>query len=205
MNRKIVKLMGTCGSGKTTIARTFLTRSKTADAIYNGKKKPEAYKLDMGWDRPLWILGPYEAICGGLDALDSDTCVELIARYGATGDNVFYESMIASGFYGRMGRLSEQWGDDHIFAFMTTPIEECIRRTEERRRDRGDMRPLDPINVIDKDTAMWRLWRRLDALGRFKVKVQTYEDVYALYTGRQTGSVPQLDSGQVEYPCEKRY
>jgi len=180
--RKIVKLMGTCGSGKTTIARRFLEESKEVKEVRRDGRKPEAYLCDMGWEFPLWILGPYTTVCGGLDALDSDTCVNLIAHYGASGYNVFYESMIASGFYGRMGKVSEQWGDDHIFAFMTTPIEECIRRTQERRLARGDTRPLNPVNIIDKDAAMWRLWDRLqNELHRNAVKVESYEDVRTLY------------------------
>lgn len=178
-----VKLHGTCGAGKTTIARQFFKEAKSVEPIKNGGRRPEAYCLDMGWTKPLYVLGPYEAVCGGLDACDADTCVDLVSRYGAMDAHVFYESMIASGFYGRMGKVSEQWGPNHIFAFLTTPIEVCIERTRQRRRDRGDLRPLDPVNVVDKDLAMQRLIERLKGpLNRRVVMVTTYEDVYGLYT-----------------------
>jgi hypothetical protein len=176
-----VKLHGTCGSGKTTIARQFMEDANEVTAVRNGKKV-EAYRLDMGWARPLWILGSYESVCGGLDTCDSDTCVDLVRRYGSTGDHLFYESMIASGFYGRMGKVSEEWGDDHLFAFMTTPIDVCIERTNQRRRARGVTKELDPVNIIDKDSAMQRLKVRLvQELHRKIVEVTTYEDVRRLY------------------------
>lgn len=84
--RKLVKLHGTCGSGKTTIARQFMAEALSIHPIkVIGARRPEAYVLDMGWELPLYILGPYESVCGGLDALDSDTCVELVSKYGAFG------------------------------------------------------------------------------------------------------------------------
>jgi hypothetical protein len=184
---RMVKLHGTCGSGKTTIARQFFKAARNVRPIksVHNSKRIEAYCLDMGWEKPLWVLGSYESVCGGLDTCDADTCVDLVSRYGSKGDNVFYESMIASGFYGRMGKVSEQWGPHHIFAFLTTPIEVCIERTEQRRRDRGDLRPLDPVNVIDKDLAMQRLIERLQGpLNRVVKMVSTFEDVYGLYQPR---------------------
>ena len=117
-----------------------------------------------------------------MDSLDSDTCVELVEKYGSLPGHLFYESMIASGFYGRMGKVSEQWGDDHIFAFMATPLEECIRRTEQRRLAKGNTKPLDPKNVIWKHEAMLKLRAKLDGVYKRKtVDVATYEEVRALY------------------------
>lgn len=186
--RKVVKLHGTCGSGKSTIARRFMEEARITIAIQpEGARRPEAYQLDMQWDKPLYIIGPYVSECGGMDALDSDTCVELLEKYGALDGHVFYESMIASGFYGRMGKVSEAWGDDHIFAFMTTPLEECIRRTEQRRLKRGNTKPLDPKNVIWKHEAMLKLYAKLNGpLARKTVQVASYEDVKALYVGPTT-------------------
>jgi|SRR5215469_3556980 len=180
-----VKLHGTCGAGKTTIARQFFKEAKNVEPIqsnYN-RKRIEAYRLDMGWNKSLYVLGSYESVCGGLDTCDADTCVDLVSRYGNLDGHVLYESMIASGFYGRMGKVSEQWGPNHIFAFLTTPIEVCIQRTEQRRRERGDLRPLDPVNVIDKDAAMQKLIKRLQGpLNREVRFVSSYEDVRYLFT-----------------------
>lgn len=184
MNAIIVKLHGTCGAGKTTIARQFFKDAKSVEPIpsVSNRKRIEAYCLDMGWDKLLYVLGSYETVCGGLDTCDADTCVDLVSRYGAIGQHVFYESMIASGFYGRMGKVSEQWGPQHIFAFLTTPIEVCIERTRQRRLERGDTRPLDPVNVIDKDLAMQRLIQRLKGpLDRTVKMVTDFDDVYRLY------------------------
>jgi hypothetical protein len=183
---RLVKLHGTCGSGKTTIARKFMEEADDVAPLYGEhKKRPEAYQLDMGWNEPLIILGPYENVCGGLDALDSDTCVHLVDKYGSMGVNVFYESMIASGFYGRMGKVSEKWGPDHIFAFLTTSIDECIARTIRRRAERGVTKTLDPVNIIGKDLAMQRLKQKLvRELKRTVVDVTSYEDVRALYDNK---------------------
>ena len=66
MNRKIVKLHGTSGSGKTTVARGLMEMGHVS-ALGPNHNRPEAYKVDIpGWSHPLYVLGPYTAKCGGM-------------------------------------------------------------------------------------------------------------------------------------------
>lgn len=159
----IVKLHGTSGSGKTTVARELMKASvANPTPLPNLGRRPSGYMcLIPGVARPLFILGPYETTCGGLDALgNADDHIELLLKYGPQG-HVFYEGLLQSGFYGRIGAASEIFGDDHVFAFLDTPIELCIKRVGDRRIARGNLKPLDPANTEDKYDAIKKLYVKL--------------------------------------------
>lgn len=149
----IIKIHGTSGSGKTTTVRELMGRSVTNPVPlwdYSGKR-PEAYEILLpGVKTPVYILGPYTAVCGGMDSIaDDDEKIRLLRHYADLG-HVVYEGLLSSEYYGRLGLASERYGDDHIFAFLDTPIEVCIERVKERRLKRGNTKPLDETNTRNR-------------------------------------------------------
>lgn len=189
----IIKLHGTSGSGKTTVARKLIESAATKKDLPNLGRRPSGYELWIdGLQRPLYVLGPYETVCGGLDALgEADDHIRLLLEYGPKG-HVFYEGLLQSGFYGRIGAASEQFGDDHVFAFLDTPIDLCIERIKARRLARGNTTPLNPENTIDKFQAIARLkWKLDNAVGVPKRRTATilHEQAFAavmdLYLGAE--------------------
>ena len=136
----IVKLHGTSGSGKTTVARGLMALAKPefgVSTILSTKNKPEAYMFQLpDVDLPVFVLGPYINAIGGLDCVsDSADHIRLLHSAAAHG-HVFYEGLLGSEYYGEIGRQSERYGDDHIFAFLDTPVDLCVERVKARRRIR---------------------------------------------------------------------
>jgi hypothetical protein len=174
----IVKLHGTSGSGKTTVARGLMKDAMMAPILNSVNRKPEAYAVQ----RPeltsqLYILGPYTATCGGLDSLnDVEEHMRLLRTYAQLG-HVFYEGLLGSEYYGRIGKLSEDYGDRHIFAFLDTPIDVCIDRIKMRRMEAGNMKPLNESNTRGRIPKIDRLKFRLK--NEFKRRVIDVPHLYA--------------------------
>jgi hypothetical protein len=182
----IVKLHGTSGSGKTTVAREIMSRAAHVRPIMNVRGKPEAYECMLGiLNKPIFILGPYNATCGGLDGLsDVNDHIRLLHSAASYG-HVFYEGLLGSEYYGRIGKESERYAGDHIFAFLDTPIEVCIDRVKARRLARGNTKPLNEENTRGRVAKINRLYERLaQELGRVSVIIdhtKATPQVLALY------------------------
>ena len=160
----IIKLHGTSGSGKTTVARELMKLDPQPRTLLNvANRKPEAYEVAIpGLKDLLYILGPYTATCGGLDSLsDVNDHIRLLEHYGNIG-HVFYEGLLGSEYYGRIGKVSEQFGNRHIFAFLDTPIDVCLQRVQARRLAKGNTKPLNPANTVGRVAKIERLRHRLD-------------------------------------------
>jgi hypothetical protein len=161
----IIKLHGTSGSGKTTAARGLMPPSHT-QPIPGRTGRPEAYKvLHPELKQPLYVLGPYTVKCGGLDSVgDAKEHIVLLNRYAPLG-HVLYEGLLGSEYYGGIGKASEQYGDRHIFAFLDTPIAECVKRVVARRLEAGNEKLFDPTNTVKRvskiDRLKWKLQHEL--------------------------------------------
>jgi hypothetical protein len=175
----IIKLHGTSGAGKSTIAYGFLNKAKSVSAL-SEKGKIKYYAVDHpDLDRPLYVLGRYESACGGCDTLKAAEQIDLLDKCAPHG-HVLYEGLLASEYYGALGAASEQYGDNHIFAFLDTPIEVCIERVKARRLAAGNDKPLNEENTRGRIKKIEALKRRLTNMGRVVVDVdhtQAYEDV----------------------------
>lgn len=173
----IIKIHGTSGSGKTTTVRNLMARSVISPTHIwdvNGRR-PEAYECCLpGVPTPVYVLGPYTAVCGGMDSIsDDDEKIRLLNHYAGLG-HVVYEGLLASEYYGRLGGTSEKWGDDHIFAFLDTPIEVCIERVKARRLARGNTKPLDEANTRNRVKKIEALKNKLEFRLHRKVIVLPY-------------------------------
>lgn len=145
----IISLRGTHGSGKSTVVRTILERYPHVP-LGTGKK-PDGYRVSILFLRqPLFIVGPYLTACGGCDAIQPyDLIWPRIDSWSQQG-HVLFEGALVSSSYGNIGRASEKFGDHVIFAFLDTPLEECIRRIKARRESRGSTKEFNPKNTISK-------------------------------------------------------
>ena len=161
----IVNIRGTSGSGKTTAARALFSLAGRV-ALYDAPRgasplagrRPSAYQLGL---QPAYLVGSYETECGGCDTIKTQELVcERVATYAALG-HVVFEGLLVSTLYERYARLARSVAPTHpfVWAFLDTPLDECLRHVAERRCARGDLRPLDPTNT----TAKWHLMRRLYA------------------------------------------
>jgi hypothetical protein len=172
----IVKIHGTSGSGKTTAVRDLM---EFADQVLpiGPVKRPEAYKMITSHlSQPVFILGPYENTCGGMDCITSvDDQIALIHKYAERG-HVVYEGLLLSTYYGRLGVAMERYGSNHYWAFLDTPIEVCIERIKQRRLAAGNVKPLNEENTRKR-------MKPIEAL-KLKVKARGFPVVHLQYDDR---------------------
>ena len=160
----IVNLRGTSGSGKTTAVRNILRRWPTtpAELAPNRRKEtPLVYKTKIPGKLPLFVFGSYENVCGGCDGISdyAEVVPALLQKYSPLG-HILFEGMLISGSYGKIGlALAEQErkGCEVYFSVLDTPLEVCIKRVQARRDARGDTRPYNPKNLIDKHKSSERI------------------------------------------------
>lgn len=178
----IVKLHGTSGSGKSTIAKNIM---KVGQCWTIATPKIEAYKVEIqDLDKPVYILGKYDNKCGGCDNLLASEQIVLLHKYAALG-HVFYEGLLASEYYGKLGKESEVYGDEHIFAFLYTPIDMCINRVKERRIEANNFKEFNESNTRARVKKIERLQYKLEHEFHRKTKVLNWErplpDVMEIY------------------------
>lgn len=145
----ILNIRGTHGSGKSTLVRGLLNRG-SASPLGAGKR-PEGYVVTLPkLARPVYVVGSYETACGGCDGIQPYSLIwPRIVEYAGKG-HVVFEGALVSSSYGNIGRSSEVYGNNFVFAFLDTPLEECLRRVARRREAKGDQRSLDPRNTTVK-------------------------------------------------------
>lgn len=161
----IVKVHGTSGSGKSTLAHNLLKDfPREVERRKEGGGRPEVYRIEAPFGK-LYLFGPYDTVCGGCDALNSERQIELLRQYGKQG-HVLYESLLGSEYYGKLGLASQPFGNDHIFAFLDTPIEVCIERVKARRLAAGNFKPLNETNTRERVKKIEMLRKKLIGMGR---------------------------------------
>ena len=148
----LISVRGTNGSGKSTVVQGLL-KLKPALPIFGvlGTKRPEAYRLKLeGLSKPIYVLGPYHVASGGCDQIQPyDLILDLLGKYAPKG-HVVFEGVIVSSSYGRVGRLMETYGKEAVMAFLSTPLEDCIKNVQKRRDAKADARPFNPANLTSK-------------------------------------------------------
>jgi hypothetical protein len=113
-----------------------------------GEKKPVAY-LDYFNGTPLYILGSYENVCGGMDTIsDKADRLALIKKYMNKEGVVIFEGLITGKTYGAIGAVSDRQKGRWVYAFMDTPWEVCVERVLARRREKGNDAPFDPLRTM---------------------------------------------------------
>lgn len=165
----IIQIRGTSGSGKTTVMRQVMASFAEGwtGIGYPGRKKPLYYSLNnrqVETGLPgVYILGHYEATCGGCDNIGSAAKVfELIATlqqaYG--GDSIILcEGLLLS----EDSKWTSQMDDVKVL-FLNTSEEECLSRVRSRRLAAGNAKELNPDNTVN----------RLAVIARSRVKLESH-------------------------------
>ena len=126
-----------------------------------GKHRERGYYVALPSGARLLIVGPYKTACGGCDAIQPYADIwPLIAKGRAEGCHVLFEGALVSSSYGNLptsiGKRSEEFGDDMIFAFLDTPLDICLSRIAARRAARGNFDPVNPDNTVAKFSGVYK-------------------------------------------------
>ena len=181
MGNKIIKLHGCSGAGKSTIARHIIAGAKNVvEVVPEGGKRAEAYVCEYPeYEVPICVLGSYANNCGGMDTVSSAAeAIEMVKYYYDIG-HVFHEGLLQSTYYGAMGKDSEQYGDDYVYAFLNTPLILCLDRVVQRREANGSKNKFDPQLTVDKFNTIERLKRKCEDGGRRVVTFDYQENALA--------------------------
>lgn len=150
----IIQIRGTSGSGKTTVMRQVMASFPdgwTGIGLV-GRKKPLYYILNNRASNELpgvYVLGHYEATCGGCDNIGSagkvfDLVKMIEDTYG--GDNIILcEGLLLS----EDTKWTTQMSDVKVL-FLNTTEEECLRRVRSRRLAAGNEKELNPSNTVNR-------------------------------------------------------
>lgn len=148
----VLNIRGTNGSGKSTAVRHLLDRIGGLESMTphyeNGRKKPLYYTHE---ETKLALVGHYETQCGGGDTINGyDKLFGLVMKLCGQGWHVLYESMQTSADTKQIIAVKNAGYDDIRVVYLTTSLEECIKRIEARRHARGNNKPFNPKSTIGK-------------------------------------------------------
>lgn len=143
----IINIRGTHGSGKSTVIRQVMERYRLQPMGYDGRKCA-GYSGNTLFGA-IAVVGSYETECGGCDAIQPYAKIwPRVTSAHDIGFHVLFEGALVSNSYGNIGRDSEVYGDNFVFAFLDTPLEVCIERIRARRLARGNTKPFDPNKSV---------------------------------------------------------
>ena len=178
----ILSLRGTSGSGKTTVARTFLTDYPCKPLLVQGMKKHWGYEIDLSAESisaPLFVIGSYENTCGGTDGINTQEEIAERALAAFTRGHVLLEGLLLSKV-GPKAITTEMLKptNAYVAGYIDTPLEECLRRVEKRRADRGDERPFNPANTISAFKSTLAACKNLHDMGGVRVITIDYTNAF---------------------------
>ena len=176
MTYAILRVAGTFGSGKTTVAREFLTRYPSKELLSN-EGRVMGYKIEAGLGASIFLIGSYRNICGGCDGVPTQQEIaDRILKAHKYG-HVLYEGALvsASGLNGAVTQAVHPTGCD-VYAFLTTPQDLCIERVIGRRAAAGNEKEFDPKNLIAKFESVWACYKNLKAESSYDVRLLDHTD-----------------------------
>jgi cytidylate kinase len=148
----IIDIRGAFGSGKSTIVHRLL-EAYGFKFIIEKAQKIGCYvnPLDCG------ILGTYQRQCGGVDSIKTpeEVCRRL-RLFNEKYKNVILEGIVTGHTFQRYSLMARELGlEKYTFCFLDTPLDLCIQRVEQRRKEKGNDKPFDPRNVIKEWHSVW--------------------------------------------------
>lgn len=186
MTKLLVHLRGTSGSGKTTVAKTFMENYPYE--VIRKDNKPMGVRIDItSWHWPLFLLGKYEGVnCGGMDTIPTQAiCVERAVKAyenghvlaeGLLSSNVGPEATFSAGIIAAAG-------SNIRFLFLDTPLDVCLDRVRARRLAKGNEKPLSTKATTEKWEGCRGGFRLLENAGHptYWLPYQTaYEKVFKM-------------------------
>ena len=170
----ILSLRGTSGSGKTTVARKFLTDYPTK--ILPDPVKPKkhwGYEVDLsseGLSQPLYVIGSYENTCGGTDGISTQEEIADRALAAYPRGHVLLEGLLLSKV--GPGAITTQMlkpTGAYVAAILDTPLATCLQRVQTRRDSRGEDKPFNPKNTISAHKSTYDACMNLHKAGGVKI------------------------------------
>lgn len=155
----IINLRGTHGSGKTTLVRKVMAQFRKCRPVFiEGRRHPIGYVCD----KRVFVVGHYEGdASGGCDTVPKvDLMFDMIRKYADRGYHVLFEGILAQHSATRILELRDEGYRVRIVQ-LNIPIKRAIRSVKDRRRRRGNAKPLDPTNVIREARTITTSARRL--------------------------------------------
>jgi hypothetical protein len=152
----IVQLRGTGGSGKSTVVRRIMALTATATPVFEaGRRQPIGYHCNFSRPPTLYIPGHYETACGGCDTIKTPDRVYELVRAAVDRDfNVLYEGIIVQDDIHRCIKLNHERRAKNLSGVtvieLDTKIEDCLSGIQNRRDERGETKPLNPKNTVDR-------------------------------------------------------
>lgn len=171
----IVNIRGTSGSGKSTLVHRLLKEfpSVPVEGTFSDWKKPKivAYRTQVSvYKKPVFSIGRYETQCGGCDSMSykgSHDDIEALVRQYLQEGNVIFEGLTISSTLTRWRVIDEENPGQFVWAFMSTPEEECHQRILTRNGGKEPKR--DEHGLADyqrKWRGCMRHWSDLKIAGR---------------------------------------
>ena len=162
----IINIRGTSGSGKSTVIRRLMEMAVVRPTHVDGRKQPLWYDLmHPDHDEPVTVLGHYESDCGGCDTITDglDTIYELVEEAADAGNHVLYEGLLVQSDVKRCIALAETYGV--IVIGLNTNFETCLEGIRARRLGRGNHKPMNIANTVNKMRPLPRQRERLSEAG----------------------------------------
>lgn len=156
MENKVLDVRGTHGSGKSTLVRKILETYEAKAVTENGEHLGYyAAAIDCG------VIARYTETGGGCDGIKTaDEVVRRVKLFHSRYRTTVFEGVLVSHTFSRYARLADELGrENYWFLFLNTPLETCISRVERRRRAKGNLKSLDPKNVIKDHKCDWEVLR----------------------------------------------
>lgn len=161
----VVNLRGTGGSGKSYIVREMMRRCVTAAPEHvTGRRRPIGYRCTTPAGRTLYVPGHYDTACGGCDTIKTPGEVyEIVTREAERGSDVLFEGIIVQDEWRRCAALAERF--EVAVIVLDVPMELCLASIQSRRDARGDGRPLNPTNTVNRARRLEATVRKLALVG----------------------------------------
>lgn len=144
MKHLIVNIRGTNGSGKSHLVHQLIKKHGATPIVI--EKRIWGYYLNT--DPKIYIIGKYETPTGGCDTIndinDVNTLISIFSKWG----HVVFEGLVATGLAGRWIDLAKSLSQHKwIFLTLDTPLKKCVERVAERRKARGQLKPMNPSHA----------------------------------------------------------
>jgi len=171
----IFQIRGTNGSGKSTVAASFIKADAEEVVLTNYpspiKKDPERTKPVIGyisnWANygTICVVGPYDRQIGGLDRIPSfEVQREAIRAATKVADHVICEGVLASTVYSSWADFFEEMGSVTVI-YLDTPLETCYERIRQRQIEAtGEAKEIKVDQVAQKvkmiESTRIKFWKR---------------------------------------------
>jgi len=167
----IVNISGTGGSGKSHVVRNLMGYyDEVKPLLVEGRKRPWAYNCKKSDTKSLFIMGHYETPCGGCDTLATffnekyvDQIYETVRKV-SKDFNVIYEGLLIESDVRRRIELHRD-GFPLTIISLDVSLEVCLESTRKRRLAKGNDKPLNPKNTIERYNHAKRCMIRLKLAG----------------------------------------